>query len=237
MTELLELNLNAVKQEIQASAFLANRDPGEITLLAVSKTVGAARVKEMAALGQLNFAENYVQEGVEKIQTLQNDVSFHNLIWHFIGPLQSNKTRLVAENFDWVQTIDRLKIAQRLSEQRPRNLKPLQLCIQVNIDAGSTKSGVSPGEALALAKEVMQLPNTVLRGLMTIPDPVQGFEAQMQIHTKARDLFLSLKEELQNEHFDTLSMGMSADMRAAISAGTTMLRVGTALFGARKTLT
>ena len=234
MTEILELNLNAVKKGIYDSAVSVKRNPSNITLLAVSKTVDPMRVEMMANLGQINFAENYVQEGVEKIQTLKGRGLGRSLIWHFIGPLQSNKTRLVAEHFDWVQTVDRYKIAQRLSEQRPHDLPPLQICIQVNIDAGATKSGVSPEEALELSKAVGELPNIVLRGLMTIPDQVEGLDAQIKVHEKAKKLFDYIKEEIKSENFDTLSMGMSADTQAAIAAGSTMVRVGTALFGARK---
>ena len=235
MKEILELNLNTVKREIQESAHLANRDPDQITLLAVSKTVSSKNIETMAELGHINFAENYVQEGVEKIQSLSAITASKGLIWHFIGPIQSNKTRMIAEYFDWVQTIDRLKIAQRLSDQRPRELQPLQFCIQVNIDGGETKSGVRPDEALSLAKEVIKLPHMVLRGLMTIPDPVNSIEQQKSIHGQAKDLFENIKKELQSPDFDTLSMGMSADLKAAIEMGSTMVRVGTALFGSRKT--
>lgn len=234
MKQILELNLIAVKKQIHDSALLVKRDPSEITLLAVSKTVDAERVGMMADLGQTHFAENYVQEGVQKIQALKERVQGRGLIWHFIGPLQSNKTRPVAEHFDWVQTVDRYKIAQRLSEQRPSDLPPLQLCIQVNIDAGATKSGVSPEGALELAKAVSVLPNTVLRGLMTIPDPVQGLDAQLRVHERAKKLFESIKHEIKSERFDTLSMGMSGDIQSAIAAGSSMVRVGTALFGSRK---
>ncbi len=234
MNELLELNLKAVQATIARSVLLAKRDPTQVTLLAVSKTVAAENIEKMAKFGQTNFAENYVQEGVEKIKEIKERGSVSGLIWHFIGPLQSNKTKLVAENFDWVQTIDRLKIAQRLSEQRPSNLGPLQLCIQINIDGGLTKSGVSTEEALILAKEIVNLPQTVLRGIMTIPDPVQGVEQQMHVHKKAKMIFESIKYELNSKDFDTLSMGMSADIETAIAAGSTMVRVGTALFGARK---
>jgi pyridoxal phosphate enzyme (YggS family) len=234
MNEFLAANLQAVQQSILESATLANRNPNDITLLAVSKTVGVSNIEKMARLGQINFAENYAQEGLEKILTLK-EREVKGLIWHFIGPLQSNKTRLVAENFDWVQTVDRLKIAQRLSEQRPTHLHPIQLCIQVNIDGGTTKSGVNPLETLELARAIRKLPHTTLRGLMTIPDPVDGAQAQREIHNKAKLLFDSIKVELQSEEFDTLSMGMSMDMKEAIAAGSTMVRVGTALFGSRKT--
>jgi hypothetical protein len=234
MKQILELNLMAVKKQINDSAVLVKRDPTDIKLLAVSKTVDAERVEVMANLGQTDFAENYVQEGVQKIQALKDRGLCRGLIWHFIGPLQSNKTRSVAEHFDWVQTVDRYKIAQRLSEQRPSDLPPLQLCLQVNIDGGATKSGVDPLGALELAKAVSALPNTVLRGLMTIPDPVQGLDAQIRVHERAKMLFENIKHEIKSERFDTLSMGMSGDIQAAIAAGSTMVRVGTALFGSRK---
>jgi len=234
MNQFLELNLNAVHATIDKCALLAKRDPNQITLLAVSKTVEVANVERMAKLGQINFGENYVQEGVEKIKEIKARGNVSDLIWHFIGPLQSNKTKQVAENFDWVQTIDRLKIAQRLSDQRPPNLKPLQLCIQVNIDGGLTKSGISANNALELAKEINELPKTVLRGIMTIPDPVEDSEQQLHTHRAAQVLFESIRQGLNSKNFDTLSMGMSADIETAIAAGSTMVRVGTALFGARQ---
>jgi hypothetical protein len=155
------------------------------------------------------------------------------LQWHCIGPIQSNKTRLVAEHFDWVHSVDRLKIAQRLSDQRPAHLPAVQVCLQVNTDGGETKSGVRPDELLALAREVMTLPRLVLRGLMTIPDPVEGFEAQVALHRRATVLFEQVRAELQPPQWDTLSMGMTADLEAAITAGSTMVRVGTAIFGGR----
>jgi pyridoxal phosphate enzyme (YggS family) len=198
--------------------------------LAVSKTFAADQVREVAASGQRDFGENYVQEGVDKIAALK-DVP--GLVWHCIGPLQSNKTRPVAEHFDWVHSVDRLKIAQRLSEQRPAGLPPLNICLQVNIDGGPTKAGVSPSEALSLAQAVSALPRLVLRGLMTIPDPVEGFDAQVAVHLQAKHLFDELQAALALPQFDTLSMGMSADLEAAVKAGSTLVRVGTAVFGAR----
>jgi pyridoxal phosphate enzyme (YggS family) len=155
------------------------------------------------------------------------------LVWHCIGPLQSNKTRPVAEHFDWVHSVDRLKIAQRLSEQRPADLPPLNICLQVNIDGGPTKAGVSPTDALALAQAVSALPRLVLRGLMTIPDPLESFDAQVAVHMQAKRLFDDLHASLGLPQFDTLSMGMSADLEAAVQAGSTMVRVGTAVFGGR----
>jgi pyridoxal phosphate enzyme (YggS family) len=220
----------AVRERITQAALQAGRSPDSVQLLVVSKTFGADKVAQVAALGQRDFGENYVQEGVDKIAALQ---SVKGLVWHCIGPLQSNKTRPVAEHFDWVHSVDRLKIAQRLSEQRPAHLPPLQLCLQVNIDGGTTKAGVMPSEALALAQAVSVLPNLVLRGLMTIPDPVAGFDAQVAVHAQAKRLFDELQTALALPHFDTLSMGMSADLEAAVQAGSTMVRVGTAVFGSR----
>jgi len=208
----------------------AGRKASSVQLLVVSKTFHAEQVAAVAALGQRDFGENYVQEGVDKIAALQ---AVAGLVWHCIGPLQSNKTRLVAEHFDWVHSVDRLKIAQRLSEQRPAHLPPLQVCLQVNIDGGPTKAGVAPVDALALAQAVAALPRLQLRGLMTIPDPVMGFDAQVAVHTQAKQLFDDLQTALALPQFDTLSMGMSADLEAAVQAGSTMVRVGTAVFGAR----
>jgi pyridoxal phosphate enzyme (YggS family) len=203
----------AVRERITQAALQAGRAASDVQLLAVSKTFPPEMVAQVAALGQRDFGENYVQEGVDKILALQH---VPDLIWHCIGPLQSNKTRLVAEHFDWVHSVDRLKIAQRLSEQRPVHLPPLQVCLQVNIDGGPTKAGVPPSEAMAFAQAVAVLPRLRLRGLMTIPDPVDGFEKQMAAHTQAKQLFDSLQAALSLPPFDTLSMGMSADLEAAV---------------------
>jgi pyridoxal phosphate enzyme (YggS family) len=219
-----------VSERITKAVLQAGRPTLSVKLLAVSKTFPADAVAAVAALGQRDFGENYVQEGVDKIVALK---SVAGLVWHCIGPLQSNKTRLVAEHFDWVHSVDRLKIAQRLSEQRPAHLPPLQVCLQVNIDGGPTKAGVAPVDALALAQAVAALPRLVLRGVMTIPDAVDGFDAQLAVHTQAKRLFDELQTALGLPHFDTLSMGMSADLEAAVQAGSTMVRVGTAVFGAR----
>jgi pyridoxal phosphate enzyme (YggS family) len=219
-----------VHDRIGAASQASGRSPGSVQLLAVSKTFPADAVAAVAALGQRDFGENYVQEGVDKIVALK---SVAGLVWHCIGPLQSNKTRLVAEHFDWVHSVDRLKIAQRLSEQRPAHLPPLQVCLQVNIDGGPTKAGVAPVDALALAQAVAALPRLVLRGVMTIPDAVEGFDAQLAVHTQAKRLFDELQNTLGLPNFDTLSMGMSADLESAVQAGSTMVRVGTAVFGAR----
>jgi PLP dependent protein len=199
----------------------------EVTLLAVSKTFGAEAVREAFAAGQGAFGENYIQEAVEKIGLLRE----LPLQWHCIGPIQSNKTRLVAAQFDWAHTVDRLKTAQRLSDQRPEGRAPLHVCIQVNIDGGPTKAGVPPQEVLALAREVARMPRLALRGLMTIPEPAPDFEAQKAVHLRTRALFDQLRDA--GLALDTLSMGMTADLEAAIAAGSTMVRVGTAIFGSR----
>jgi len=219
-----------VHDRIAAACKASGRHSDCVQLLAVSKTFPAEQVAAMAAMGQRDFGENYVQEGVDKIAALSH---LPGMVWHCIGPLQSNKTRLVAEHFDWVHSVDRLKIAQRLSEQRPAHLPPMQVCLQVNTDGGPTKAGVAPADALALAQAVVALPRLQLRGLMTIPDPVAGFDAQVALHAQAKRLFDALQAALGLPHFDTLSMGMSADLEAAVQAGSTMVRVGTAVFGAR----
>jgi PLP dependent protein len=222
-------NLRAVQDRIQQACQTAGRPVGSVRLLAVSKTFGPDAVREAHAAGQTAFGENYIQEAVDKITALRG----LPLEWHCIGPIQSNKTRLVAEHFDWVHSVDRLKIAQRLSEQRPAHLPPLQVCLQVNTDGGPTKSGAQPAEVLALARAVAALPRLVLRGLMTIPDPVDGFEAEVALHRRTTTLFEQLRAELALPQFDTLSMGMTADLEAAIHAGSTLVRVGTAIFGRR----
>ncbi len=220
-------NLAQVHAQIQAACQAAGRAESCVRLLAVSKTWGADAVRQAYAAGQAAFGENYIQEAVDKITALRD----LPLEWHCIGPIQSNKTRLVAEHFDWVHSIDRLKIAQRLSEQRPTHLPPLQVCIQVNVDGGETKSGVSPQDLLALAQAVAALPNMQLRGLMTIPEPAESEAAARAVHRQARLLLESLIA--QGLALDTLSMGMSADMAPAIAEGSTLVRVGTAIFGRR----
>jgi len=222
-------HLETVHQRIRAACAAAGRPEGAVRLLAVSKTFPAEDVRQAHAAGQKAFGENYIQEGVDKIAALRD----LPLEWHCIGPIQSNKTRLVAEHFDWVHSVDRLKIAQRLSEQRPERLAPLQVCLQVNTDGGPTKSGAQPEEVLDLARAVMALPRLVLRGLMTIPDPVPGFEAEVALHRRATALFEQVRQQLAPPHWDTLSMGMTADLEAAIAAGSTLVRVGTAIFGQR----
>ena len=230
MTKIQE-NIDAVLQRIAKACNKAQRNPQAVTLLAVTKTVSPDLIKIAVAAGQRHFGENYVGEGVEKIAQLQPETKAFGLVWHCIGPVQSNKTRLVAEHFDWVHSIDRLKIAQRLNDQRPIDANPLQVCIQVNIDGGANKSGVEPSEVLALAQEIKKLPHLQLRGIMIIPEPTTDLIAAEAINMRARDLFCSLNE--QGYKLDTLSMGMSADLEPAIAAGSTMVRVGTAIFGAR----
>ena len=220
-------NLQHVRARIATACQRAGRGVEEVTLLAVSKTFGADAVRAAAAAGQRAFGENYIQEGVEKIAALRD----LGLMWHCIGPIQSNKTRLVAEHLDWVHTVDRLKIAERLSAQRPADRPPLNVCIQVNIDGGANKSGVAPGDALALARAVAALPQLKLRGLMSIPEIAPDFEAARAVHASARALFDQLNAD--GLGLDTLSMGMSDDLEAAIAAGSTMVRVGTAIFGSR----
>jgi len=238
--------LRLVHDRIHAACLASNRDPVSVRLLAVSKTFDAQAVTEAALAGQLAFGENYIAEGVEKIEALRRGhvartgqtsspkAAVGALEWHCIGPIQSNKTRLVAEHFDWVHSVDRLKIAQRLSEQRPAGLAPLQVCLQVNIDGGANKSGLAPGEVQALAQQVAQLPQLVLRGLMAIPEPAIDFTAAYAIHTCAKALFDQINASgVLAVPMDTLSLGMTADLEAAIHAGSTMVRVGTAIFGGR----
>ena len=222
-------NLQQVRARIATACRAAGRAVEEVTLLAVSKTFGAPAVRQAFEAGQRAFGENYIQEGVEKIAALADLRA--ELTWHCIGPIQSNKTRLVAENFDWAHTVDRLKIAERLSDQRPDGMAPLDVCIQVNVDGGATKSGVAPADAPALARAVAALPRLRLRGIMTLPEPATDFEASRAVHARAKALFDQLNAE--GLGLDTLSMGMSADLEAAIAAGSTMVRVGSAIFGLR----
>lgn len=227
----IEGNLQQVHERLARACKAADRDVSEVTLLAVSKTFDADAVCLALAAGQHAFGENYVQEGTEKIEALRQLRPDAALQWHCIGPLQSNKTRPVADHFDWAQSVDRLKIAQRLSEQRPTSLPPLQVCLQVNVDGGANKSGVAP-EALAdLASAVVRLPGLRLRGLMCIPEPAPDFETRRALFLRAKVLFDQLNA--QGLGLDTLSMGMSDDLDAAVAAGSTMVRVGRAVFGSR----
>jgi pyridoxal phosphate enzyme (YggS family) len=227
MSTSVSANLAQVRKRIELACLSAERPANAVHLLAVSKTMPAQAVREAYAAGQVAFGENYIQEGVDKIASLAD----LPLEWHCIGPIQSNKSKLVAENFAWVHSIDRLKIAERLSAQRPVNLPPLQVCLQVNVDGGSNKSGVTPSELLALAQAVAKLPNLQLRGIMTIPEPAENEAAARAVHHQAKDLFDSL--QAAGLSVDTLSMGMTGDLEAAIAEGSTCVRVGTAIFGQR----
>ncbi|MDI3383930.1 YggS family pyridoxal phosphate-dependent enzyme [Xenophilus aerolatus] len=222
-------NLQQVRARVAKACKSAGRDAAGVQLLAVSKTFGPEAVRDAHAAGQRAFGENYVQEALSKIEALADLRT--ELEWHCIGPLQSNKTRAVAEHFDWVHSVDRLKIAQRLSEQRPAELPPLQVCLQVNVDGGANKSGVTPAEAMALASAVAELPRLRLRGIMAIPEPAPDFAAQRDLFMRAAVVFDDIRQA--GVALDTLSLGMSADLEAAISAGSTMVRVGTAIFGGR----
>ena len=221
--------LQQVLHRIDDACAQAARPVQSVTLLAVSKTFGPDAVRAAHAAGQRAFGENYVQEALAKIDALAD--LRPQIQWHLIGPLQSNKTREVAEAFDWVHTVDRLKIAERLSAQRPAHRGPLSVCVQVNVSGESSKSGVAPAEVAALARAVAALPNLRLRGLMSIPEPVEGLAAQREPHRRLRELFDTLRAE--GLALDTLSMGMSADLEAAVLEGATIVRVGTAIFGAR----
>ncbi|PLZ03288.1 YggS family pyridoxal phosphate-dependent enzyme [Burkholderia sp. WAC0059] len=229
MTTDLAHNLDATHRRIAEAARAAGRDPRSIALLAVSKTFLAEDVRAAHAAGQRAFGENYVQEAIAKIEALADLRA--GLEWHFIGPLQSNKTRPVAEHFDWVHSVDRLKIAQRLAEQRPAGLPPLNVCLQVNVSGEASKSGVEPAEAAHVAHEIAALPQLRLRGLMSIPEPAAGLDAQRAPHRRLRELFDALRAD--GLALDTLSMGMSADLEAAVLEGATVVRIGTAIFGAR----
>ena len=221
--------LQAVSAQIVAAARNAGRDPSEIALLAVSKTISADVLQEAYAAGQRAFGENYLQEALDKMAALAD--SAPGIEWHFIGPIQSNKTRPIAENFAWVHSVDRLKIAQRLSEQRPAHLAPLNICIQVNVSGEASKSGCAPQDLAALAHAVAVLPGLRLRGLMAIPEPASSEAEQRQPLRQLRELAEQLRAE--GRALDTLSMGMSADLAAAIAEGATMVRIGTAIFGER----
>ena len=222
-------NLQAVRHRIAAAAHACGRDPASISLLAVSKTKPDSDILAAAAAGQRAFGENYVQEGCDKAERLT--AAGHALDWHFIGPIQSNKTRPVATWFDWVHAIDREKIAQRLSEQRPPDKPPLCICIQVNVSGEASKSGVAPADVAVLADAVARLPRLKLRGLMAIPEPTDDVALQRRRFAHLRQL----KDDLnaRGHRLDTLSMGMSQDLEAAIAEGATIVRVGSALFGAR----
>ncbi|HZW25003.1 MAG TPA: YggS family pyridoxal phosphate-dependent enzyme [Gallionella sp.] len=220
-------NMQAVRAAIADAAKACGRTPQDIELLAVSKTFPADAVREAYAAGQRRFAENYLQEGVDKIAALRD----LHIEWHFIGPIQSNKTRPIAEHFAWAHGIDRLKVAERLSSQRPAGLPPLQVCLQVNVSGEDSKSGVAPEEAVTLAVQVAKLPNLKLRGLMAIPAPSDDVATQRAAFAQLRALLEQLR--LAGLQLDTLSMGMSHDFPAAIAEGATLVRIGTAIFGVR----
>jgi pyridoxal phosphate enzyme (YggS family) len=219
--------LHAVQARIARAAAEAGRDAETVRLLAVSKTFDAAAVRAVATCGQHEFGENYLQEALEK-QVQLRDLS---LVWHFIGPIQSNKTRAIAENFSWVHSLDRLKVAERLSAQRPAGLPPLQVCIEVNVSGEVSKGGVAPAELPALAEVVSKLPGLQLRGLMAIPAPAPEVATQRAAFRQVREAYDALRA--RGYMFDTLSMGMSGDLEAAIQEGSTIVRIGTALFGER----
>ncbi len=228
-------NLHRVREQIASACAEAGRPVSDVALLAVSKTFGPEAVREAAEAGQRSFGENYIQEAVEKMAVVAGYGLPNALEWHCIGPIQSNKTRLVAEHFDWAHTVDREKIAQRLSDQRPEHLPPLKICIQINVDGGANKSGVAPEDALALVRAAAQLPRIVVRGLMSIPEPATDFDAQLAVHQRAQKLFADIAaQQIPGlERFDTLSMGMTDDLAAAVRAGSTMVRVGSGIFGKR----
>lgn len=229
--------LAAVQDRIRRACTAAGRPSSSVSLLAVSKTWDASRVLELALLGQYAFGENYLQEALEKVAAVEA-AGPSPIEWHFIGPIQSNKTRPIAEHFHWVHSIEREKIAIRLSEQRPAGSPPLQVCVQVNVSGEASKSGCEPADALPLALAVARLPGITLRGLMTIPEPSDDTGLQRSRFAALRKLFESIRQVLDDQaidarRFDTLSMGMSDDLEAAVAEGATLVRVGTALFGRR----
>ncbi|GAA5131600.1 YggS family pyridoxal phosphate-dependent enzyme [Thalassotalea piscium] len=217
-------NIAAVNLQIKSACEQANRSPEQVTLLAVSKTKPIELIKQAYHTGQLSFGENYIQEAVDKISQLKH---LQDIVWHYIGPIQSNKTKLIAENFDWVQSVDRAKVITRLNDQRSCNHTPLNICLQVNISQESTKSGIAINEVNTLAEQVALSPNLTLRGLMAIPEKNNAAQSFNQMHK----LFTTLKQRYNT--VDTLSMGMSGDLNDAINAGSTMVRIGTAIFGER----
>ena len=231
-----QARLQQVRARIERAARAAGRDPQQITLVAVSKTFGADRIREALAAGQPRFGENYLQEAVAKIDEVARTAGRHPVEWHFIGPIQSNKTRELAERFDWVQSLDRLKVAQRLSQQRPADRPPLNVLLQVNVSGETTKHGVAPDQVAELARQVALLPRLSLRGLMAIPEPTTDPARQRAAFATLRELLERLRREPASAgaELDTLSMGMSDDLEAAVAEGSTMVRVGTAIFGARK---
>jgi pyridoxal phosphate enzyme (YggS family) len=227
----IQHNLDSINRELNSFETKFGRPTGSVQLLAVSKTKPIEAIEQAIEAGQRCFGENYVQEGVDKIQYFNEHYTEKNLDWHFIGPIQSNKTKLIAENFDWVHSIDREKIAKRLSDQRPSEMAPLNVLIQVNTSGEQSKSGIDPEEVLKLAQYINALPNLKLRGLMSIPANVTQYSEQLAAFNALKDLKISLESTINS--IDTLSMGMSSDMQAAVEAGSTLVRIGTAIFGAR----
>ncbi|PQJ67870.1 YggS family pyridoxal phosphate-dependent enzyme [Photobacterium angustum] len=227
----IKQNIAEVINQITLATEKCGRAADSVQLLAVSKTKPVEAIEEAIAAGQYAFGENYVQEGVDKVNHFSSHPEKNLLVWHFIGPIQSNKTRLVAEHFDWVHSIDRIKTAKRLSDQRPTSMAPLQVLLQVNSSAEATKSGITLTEVPALAAEIAAMPNIELRGLMSIPQPATDYDSQFATFKALADTLEQLK--LTYPNVDTLSMGMSGDMDAAIAAGSTIVRIGTAIFGAR----
>jgi len=223
----IEKNLARINQQIEHAASDFDRETSKISLLAVGKRKPASDLRNAYNCGQRDFGENFLQEAQEKMRELAD----LDVVWHFIGPVQSNKTKVLAESFDWVHCVDRLKIAQRLSNQRPESMPPLNICIQVNIDLEASKSGVAPGEIFALAEAIRYLPQIRLRGLMAIPAQRTNFESQREPFAKLKQALHDLQQ--RGLECDTLSMGMSHDMRAAIAEGSTLVRIGTAIFGER----
>ena len=231
MTKIFE-QITKVQQSITDAAQCANRNPEQIQLLAVSKTKPVELIKQAYQFGLRHFGENYVQESIEKINAIKADKDFIDPIhWYFIGPLQSNKTRPVAENFDWVQSVDRFKIAQRLNDQRPQDLPKLNICLQVNISEEQSKSGATLSQVIELAAQVSKLPNLTLRGIMAIPEKTNDTERLENQLNALHNIYIQLQK--QYTQIDTLSMGMSGDLASAIGCGSTMVRIGTDIFGAR----
>lgn len=225
---LIPLNIAKVRQRIRQAEEKSQRKAGSVQLLAASKTQSAAVIRQAAQVGITNFGENYLQEALEKITQLQD----LNLCWHFIGPIQSNKTRDIAEHFSWIHSVDRLKVAQRLSDQRPPELTPLNICLQINISEEPTKSGLSIDETYALAHQISSLPHLVVRGLMAIPKAVDDETQQRQAYAKLATIAAKLQPQIPT--LDTLSMGMSTDLESAIAEGSTIVRIGTDIFGPRQ---
>jgi len=224
-------NLQAVQSRIAQAARAVSREPHEVSLLAVSKTFGTEDVAAAVAAGQRAFGENYLQEALDKMAALRALLPEADIAWHFIGPIQSNKTRPIAEHFDWVHSVEREKIAQRLSDQRPAGMAPLNVCVQVNVSNEASKSGAPIAEVAAIARAVAAMPRLRLRGLMAIPEPTDDIAQQRAAFRQLHRLFDDLRDE--GLPLDTLSMGMSGDLEAAVAEGATIVRVGTAIFGRR----